>query len=181
MCALGFVRRRRATRRSWSDRQAQYSDLCYSDLPYLYVGRGFAELDWPYSDSINVRDRYNVMEYPVGISYYAWGTAYLTHWLSGSPEPRPARRLRQDQLSARPRQVRHETMLFVAVNAVGFALCALLPAWFLTGVNRRRPWDAVLFAALAGAAVRGHDQLGPARRRSASRAPCGPTPAADQR
>ena len=105
---------------------ASYSDLCYSDLPYLYVGRGFAELEWPYSDSISVRDRYSVMEYPVGIAYYAWGAAYVTHWLSGSPNldarggycPGPAVRRRRRCAARR--------MLFVAVNAVGFALCALL-------------------------------------------------------
>ena len=39
-----------------------------------------------------------------------------------------------------------ETLRFTAVNAVGFASCALLAAWFLTGVHRRRPWDAALFA-----------------------------------
>ena len=60
--------------------------MCYSDLPYLYVGRGFAELDWPYTDDDQVRDRYDVMEYPVGISYYAYGAAWVTHWLTGSPD-----------------------------------------------------------------------------------------------
>ena len=42
--------------------------MCYSDLPYLYTGRGLAELDWPYSDDPQVRARYEVMEYPVGIA-----------------------------------------------------------------------------------------------------------------
>ena len=55
--------------------------MCYSDLPYLYTGRGLAELNWPYSDDAQVRARYEVMEYPVGISYCAWGTAWVTHWL----------------------------------------------------------------------------------------------------
>ena len=146
VCALGFVQKAPCYHTQWTNQQAQYSDLCYSDLPYLYVGRGFAELDWPYSDAISVRDRYDVMEYPVGISYYACGTAYLTHWLSGSPDIDNRGGFSQDQLSRDP-QVRRETMLFVAVTAIGFALCALLAAWFLTGVNRRRPWDAALFAA----------------------------------
>jgi uncharacterized membrane protein len=43
-------------------------------------------------------------------------------------------------------KVLRETLLFTAINAVGFAVCALLAAWFLTGVHRRRPWDAALFA-----------------------------------
>jgi uncharacterized membrane protein len=146
VCALGFVQKAPCYHTKWTNQQAQYSDLCYSDLPYLYVGRGFAELDWPYSDAISVRDRYEVMEYPVGIAYYAFGTAYLTHWLSGSPNIDSRGGFSQDQLSGDP-QVRRETMLFVAVTAIGFALCALLAAWFLAGVHRRRPWDAALFAA----------------------------------
>ena len=141
----GFVQKAPCYHSRWSNQQTQYSDLCYSDLPYLYVGRGFAELEWPYSDSISVRDRYSVMEYPVGIAYYAFGAAYVTHWLSGSPNLDARGGYSQAQLSAEP-QVRRETMLFVAVNAVGFALCALLAGWFLTGVHRRRPWDAALFA-----------------------------------
>ena len=145
VCALGFVQKAPCYHTGWTNQQAQYSDLCYSDLPYLYVGRGFAELDWPYSDAITVRDRYDVMEYPVGIAYYAWGTAYLTHWLSGSPNVDDRGAFSQDQLSRDP-QVRKETMIFVAVSAIGFALCALLAAWFLAGVHRRRPWDAALFA-----------------------------------
>src|SRR5262249_37177866 len=43
-------------------------------------------------------------------------------------------------------QVRRETLVFTAVSGIGFAACALLAAWFLTGVNRRRPRDAALFA-----------------------------------
>ena len=39
--------------------------------PYLYTGRGFSELLWPYSGDAEVRDKYEVMEYPVGIAYVA--------------------------------------------------------------------------------------------------------------
>jgi uncharacterized membrane protein len=145
-CALGFVSKTPCYQTSWGDNGVRYSDLCYSDLPYLYVGRGFAELEWPYTDSFQVRDRYEVMEYPVGISYYAWAAAQVTHWLAGFPNLAPRGGLNQDQLSADP-QVRRETLIFTAVNAVGFAVCALVAAWCLAGVHRRRPWDAVLFAA----------------------------------
>ena len=145
-CALGFVSKTPCYQTSWGSDEVRYSDLCYSDLPYLYVGRGFAELEWPYSDAIGVRDRYPVMEYPVGIAYYAWATSYVTHWLSGSPDLASRGALNQDQLYQLD-QVRHEELLFTAVNAIGFAVCALIAAWCLSGVNRRRPWDAVLFAA----------------------------------
>ena len=39
-----------ATTTHWGDDQQRYTHMCYSDLPYLYTGRGFAELNWPYSD-----------------------------------------------------------------------------------------------------------------------------------
>ena len=59
--------------------------MCYSDLPYLYTGRGLVELDWPYSDDPQVRARYEVMEYPVGISYFAYGAAWVTQKVDRSP------------------------------------------------------------------------------------------------
>jgi uncharacterized membrane protein len=143
--ALGIFSKTPCYTTEWTDSGVRYSDLCYSDLPYLYVGRGFAELDWPYSGAIDVRDRYDVMEYPVGISYYAFGAAYITHWLSGSPDLAPRGAMSQGDLYA-DHQVRRETLVFTAVNAIGFAACALLTAWLLSGVHRRRPWDAALFA-----------------------------------
>ena len=57
---------------NWANDQARYGKMCYSDIPYLYTGRGFAEGRWPYADS---GGRYEVMEYPVGISYLAWVAA----------------------------------------------------------------------------------------------------------
>ena len=51
-CALGLVSKTPCYQTSWGSDEVRYSDLCYSDLPYLYVGRGFAELEWPYSDAI---------------------------------------------------------------------------------------------------------------------------------
>ena len=36
--------------------------------------------------------------------------------------------------------------IFVIVNAIGFAVLALLCTWLLAGVNPRRPWDAAAFA-----------------------------------
>jgi uncharacterized membrane protein len=144
--ALGLVQKGPCYSAQWTNSQSRYSEMCYSDLPYLYVGRGFAELDWPYSDSIQVRDRYDVMEYPVGIAYYAFGAAYLTHWLSGSPDVAPRGAMSQGEMYA-DHDILRESLLFTAVNAVGFAICALLAAWLLAGVHRRRPWDAAIFAA----------------------------------
>ncbi|SFC90554.1 Uncharacterized membrane protein [Nocardioides terrae] len=143
--ALGMVQKSGCFADTWEDGTARYSQMCYSDLPYLYTGRGFAELAWPFSDDPQVRARYEVMEYPVGIAYWAWGTAWVTHWINGSPPLDPRYEAPVDQLWGMP-AVHHEIGLFVVVNAVGFAALALLATWLLAGVRRRRPWDAAAFA-----------------------------------
>ena len=119
--------------------------MCYSDLPFLYTGRGFVELNWPYTGDEQVRSRYDVMEYPVGIAYYAWGAAWVTHWLNGSPDLEPRFARGADSLAS-DEEVRQEIRIFVLVNALGFAVAALLTAWLLSRVQPRRPWDAALFA-----------------------------------
>ncbi|MGI8521898.1 MAG: glycosyltransferase family 87 protein [Nocardioides sp.] len=144
--ALGMVQKAPCYHTRWGNEEIRYSAMCYSDLPYLYTGRGFAELNWPYTGDPQVRARYDVMEYPVGIAYYAWGTAWVTHWLSGSPDLTPRYGLPVGNLAELP-DVIDEEMLYVAVNAIGFLACALAAAWFLVRVHRRRPWDALFFAA----------------------------------
>ena len=159
--ALGMVQKASCYDQTWQNNDAVYSHLCYSDLPYLYTGRGFVELNWPFSDDAQVRDRYDVMEYPVVISYYAWGAAWVTHWLNGSPDISPRYAQGVGGLSSDP-EVSKEIRYFVIVNAVGFAVAALLAAWLLSGVNPRRPWDAALFAlspALALSALVNWDML----------------------
>lgn len=123
----------------------RYTHMCYTDLPYLYTGRGMAELAWPYTSDPTIRSRYEVMEYPVGISYWAWATAEITQLLRGSPSLAERAAVEPGALWGGPVPV-DEVSLYVVVNAVGFALLALLAAWLLAGVNRRRPWDAVFFA-----------------------------------
>ncbi len=93
-----------------------------------------------------MRERYDeVMEYPVGISYWAWGTAWLAQQLAGSPDLE-ARRLQSPDTYFGDPQVQREIRVFVVVNAFGFAVLALLTTWLLAGVSRRRPWDALAFA-----------------------------------
>lgn len=143
--ALGMVQKAPCFADSWQDGDARYTYMCYSDLPYLYTGRGLAELNWPYTDDDQVRGRYEVMEYPVGIAYFAWATAWATHWANGSPDIEPRYAMPADSLFS-DEEVAGEVRLFVVLSALGFALAALLSAWFLTQVNPRRPWDAALFA-----------------------------------
>ena len=143
--ALGLVKDAPCYHVKWGDSSINYSKMCYSDLPYLYTGRGFAELHWPYVDDEDVRARYPAMEYPVVISYWAWWTADITLRWSGSPDLEERAGMPADSLAALP-EVRTEMLRFVVVNALGFAALALLSAWLLAGVHRRRPWDAAFFA-----------------------------------
>lgn len=152
--ALGMVQKTNCFNDSWQDGEQRYTHMCYSDLPYLYTGRGMVELTWPYTDDPQVQARYDTMEYPVGISYWAWATAHVTHWLSGSPDLEPRYSQDPGAMFSQP-EIAREVRLYVAVNAVGLGLLTLLAAWFLAGTHPRRPWDAAAFAlapvlALAG-------------------------------
>ncbi|MEZ0577514.1 glycosyltransferase family 87 protein [Nocardioides sp. MH1] len=143
--ALGIVQKAPCSLAEGKDQNWVYSHMCYSDLRPLYVGRGLAELSWPYSDDTETRNRYQVMEYPVGIAYWAYGTAWLTQKIDGSPDvdaraDRPVTELSGDK------DVDRELTIFVLVNAAGFALMALAAGWALSRVDRGRPWDAAAFA-----------------------------------
>lgn len=144
--ALGLVQKTSCYQESWQNGDERYSHMCYSDLPYLYTGRGFAELEWPYSDDAQTRARYAVMEYPVLISYWAWGTGWATHWLAGSPDLTPRYAVGAERLTT-VEGVLEESREYVAVNAVGLAALTLVAVWLLAGVHRRRPWDVALLAA----------------------------------
>ncbi len=144
--ALGMLQKAGCYDETWSGDQ-RYDHMCYSDLPYLYTGRGFVEGNWPFDGDEQVRARYpDVMEYPVGISYFAYGAAAVTHWLTGSPDLVARGKVPASSLFGMP-EVQREIRAFVIVHALVFAALALLSAWLLAGVNRRRPWDAALFAA----------------------------------
>jgi uncharacterized membrane protein len=143
--AFGMIQKSPCYADNWLDGQQRYEQMCYSDLPYLYVGRGFAELEWPYDDDSEVRAKYEVMEYPVGISYFAWGAAWITHWVTGSPDVDPRAGVAQNDLYG-DEQVIRELRTYVAVSAVLLGLAMLVAAWFLAGTHRDRPWDAALFA-----------------------------------
>ena len=60
--ALGVVQKTSCYQESWQNGTERYTHMCYSDLPYLYTGRGLPLLAWPYTEDAQVPARYDVME-----------------------------------------------------------------------------------------------------------------------
>jgi uncharacterized membrane protein len=144
--ALGMLQKQPCWADDWSDGHERYVAMCYSDVPYLYTGRGFAELLWPYDDDPEVRAKYEVMEYPVGIAYAAWGAAYVSRWLVGSGDLEDRAAVDGGALLGEPGVLR-EQRGFVVATTLALALATLAAGWALARVHRRRPYDAALFAA----------------------------------
>jgi uncharacterized membrane protein len=140
---LGMVQKSPCVAANWSGGNERYAKMCYSDVPYLYTGRGFAERAVPFSDT---GGRWAVMEYPVTIGYFAYGATLVTHALKGWPDVEERQERAADQVYAAP-GVAEESGLYFMVTAVLLAGFALLAAYFMAGAHRGRPWDAMLFAA----------------------------------
>jgi uncharacterized membrane protein len=138
---LALVQKTPCVLDGWSGDDTRYARLCYSDVPYLYVGRGFAERRVPYADS---GGRYPDLEYPVLTGFFAYGGAVLTQALHGWPDVDERRVLPVDQVGAAP-GVEEERRDSFLVNSVLLAPFLLLTAWFLAGTHRGRPWDAMGF------------------------------------
>ena len=141
--ALGMVQKSPCVATDWSDDAVRYGAMCYSDMPYLYTGRGFAELAVPFADTDG---RHRPLEYPVVIGYFAYGAAALTQAVAGDVDLEARRSLPPDRVHAAP-GVRREMGLYFQVSAVLLGVVLLLGVWFMAGAHRGRPWDAVLLAA----------------------------------
>ncbi len=126
---------------NWSSDQARYGKGCYSDIPYLYTGRGLSEGLWPYSES---GGRYRVMEYPVGIAYLAWSVARVTLLEPSGPGLEQRAATAPEALWGLPGMAAEVNSYFLltALLLFGFALAAV---WLLAGTHRGRPWDALPF------------------------------------
>ena len=139
---LALVQKAPCVADGWSGDPTRYTAMCYSDVPYLYVGRGFAERVVPYADS---GGRYPDLEYPVLIGLFAGGAAVLTQALHGWPDVGPRAGVPVDAVGALP-GVEAERQDYFLVTAVLLAPFALLAAGLLAGAHRGRPWDAMGFA-----------------------------------
>lgn len=139
---FGTVQRVPCMNTDWNDTSVRYAKMCYSDVPYLYTGRGFAEHQWPYSDS----SRYTAMEYPVGISVFAWGVSIATALYPQGPSDNVRAAADKDSLWGMAGMAGEINEYFVITLLLLFA-CALGASYLLATADPRRAWDALPFAA----------------------------------
>ncbi len=150
--ALGLVQKYPCGATDWSDNDVRYRNMCYSDVPYLYTGRGFAEQQWPYSDDtpeygtvlerIEATERYQPMEYPVLISYFAWAASKVTALVPSGPAQEIRAQTPVDGLWGLPGMT-DEINTYFLLTAFGLMLCGLGAVFFLSGASPGRPWDAM--------------------------------------
>jgi len=126
---------------NWNSNNTRYGAMCYSDIPYLYTGRGFAEQTWPYSHT----DRYPAMEYPVGISAFAWGVSVLTALNPLGPQESLRAAASPDALWSMPGMASEVNEYFILTVLLLFG-CALAATYLLATADPRRPWSALPFA-----------------------------------
>ena len=140
--ALGLVQKYPCGQTNWSNESVRYAKMCYSDVPYLYTGRGFAEQHWPYSASDG---RYPVMEYPVLISYVAWGASKITALMPSGPSEAVREATPVAELWGLPGMPKEVNTYFLVTAIILFA-CGIGAVLFLAGASPGRPWDAMAFA-----------------------------------
>ncbi|MEU3792171.1 glycosyltransferase 87 family protein [Streptomyces fructofermentans] len=124
MFALGMVQKLPCYDGGWFfGASSQYTHACYSDIPHLYQGRGFADGLVPYFDKLEGDMEY--LEYPVLTGVFMEVAAWLTPG-SGS--------------------IQHQEQVYWMVNAGMLMACAAVIAVCVTRTHRRRPWDGLLVA-----------------------------------
>ncbi|KUN84007.1 hypothetical protein AQJ66_17075 [Streptomyces bungoensis] len=124
MFALGLVQKAPCYHSAWFfGASSQYTHACYSDIPHLYQGRGFADGLVPYFDKLPGDMDY--LEYPVLTGVFMEVAAWLTPG-SGS--------------------IQHQEQWYWFVNAGMLMACTAVIAVCVTRTHRRRPWDGLLVA-----------------------------------
>ncbi|MFE5035108.1 glycosyltransferase family 87 protein [Streptomyces sp. NPDC056683] len=124
MFALGMVQKLPCYDSGWFfGASSQYTHACYSDIPHLYQGRGFADGLVPYFDKLPGDMDY--LEYPVLTGVFMEVAAWLTPG-SGS--------------------IMLQEQVYWFVNAGMLMLCAAIIAVCVVRTHRRRPWDGLLVA-----------------------------------
>ncbi|WP_406495731.1 glycosyltransferase 87 family protein [Streptomyces sp. NBC_00846] len=123
MFALGMVQKLPCYNWAWfRGAGSQYTHACYSDIPHLYVARGFSEGLVPYFDRLPGDMQY--LEYPVLTGVFMQIASWLTP--GGS--------------------IQHREQMYWMVNAGMLMICAVIIAVCVARTHRRRPWDGLLVA-----------------------------------
>lgn len=124
MFALGMVQKVPCYDGGWFfGANAQYTHACYSDIPHLFQGRGFADGLVPYFDRIPGDMQY--LEYPVLTGVFM----EVASWLTPGGE-----------------DLVHREQVYWLVNSGMLMICAVVIAVCVTRTHRRRPWDGLLVA-----------------------------------
>ncbi|MCX4787978.1 MULTISPECIES: glycosyltransferase family 87 protein [unclassified Streptomyces] len=123
MFVLGMVQKLPCYNWAWfRGAGSQYTHACYSDIPHLYVARGFSEGLVPYFDRLPGDMQY--LEYPVLTGVFMQIASWLTP--GGS--------------------IQHREQMYWMVNAGMLMICAVIIAVCVARTHRRRPWDGLLVA-----------------------------------
>ncbi|CAL9471499.1 glycosyltransferase family 87 protein [Streptomyces sp. enrichment culture] len=124
MFALGMVQKLPCYNWAWFRGAAsQYTHACYSDIPHLFVARGFSEGLTPYFDRIAGDMQY--LEYPVLTGLFMQVAAWLTPGFG---------------------DLQQREQMYWMVNAGMLLVCTAVIAVCVARTHRRRPWDALLVA-----------------------------------
>ncbi|KIF68935.1 membrane protein [Streptomyces sp. AcH 505] len=124
MFALGLAQKMPCYDWAWfRGTSSQYTHACYSDIPHLYLGRGFADGRIPYFDQLSGDMDY--LEYPVLTGLFMQVASWFTP--SGGT-------------------LIHREQVYWLVNAGMLTVCAAVIAVCTARTHRRRPWDALLVA-----------------------------------
>ncbi|MFJ1830808.1 glycosyltransferase family 87 protein [Streptomyces sp. NPDC088178] len=123
MFALGMVQKLPCYDWAWfRGAGSQYTHACYSDIPHLYVARGFSDGLVPYFDRLAGDMQY--LEYPVLTGVFM----QIASWLTPGGD------------------VQHREQMYWMVNAGMLMVCAVIIAVCVARTHRRRPWDGLLVA-----------------------------------
>ncbi|OON79256.1 hypothetical protein B1H18_14990 [Streptomyces tsukubensis] len=124
MFALGLVQKIPCYDGAWFfGASSQYTHACYSDIPHLFQGRGFADGLVPYFDKLSGDMQY--LEYPVLTGVFM----EVASWLTPGGDA-----------------IQHREQVYWLVNAGMLMICAVVIAVCVTRTHRRRPWDGLLLA-----------------------------------
>ncbi|MGW1835537.1 glycosyltransferase family 87 protein [Streptomyces sp. NPDC002067] len=124
MFALGMVQKLPCYNGGWFfGATTQYVHACYSDIPHLFAGRGFADGLVPYFDRLPGDMEY--LEYPVLTGLFMEVASWLT--------PNGGEIVQREQI-------------YWLVNAGMLMVCAAVLVVCVARTHRSRPWDGLLVA-----------------------------------